>query len=201
MEPFTIDIMGQSAAGKGTLIKRLNKFLAEKTGQRVVYAQTGDLIREFKEGPSLGARRSKEIYSKCERQPDYLAIYLWAKHINENLESEDMHLVLDGLPRSYPEAQMVKTMIIGHFQRKNPTIIHLKVSDETATKRMLKRGRPDDTPEGIKTRLAWFWRDVIPAIDLFRNDPDFRFIEIDAEQTEEKVFLDVLSELFPVVLK
>ena len=61
--------------------------------------------------------------------------------------------------------------------------------------RLLGRGRIDDNHDDIKTRLGWYETDVVPAIDFYKNNPKYNFIEINGEQTIEKVHQDILGKL------
>ena len=48
-------------------------------------------------------------------------------------------------------------------------IINLVISDETAVKRLMSRGRNDDTEEAIRKRLLWTKTDVMPQLELLKN--------------------------------
>jgi len=190
MSPKTIIVMGPSAAGKGTQITRMLE--GPFSGEDVVYIATGDLVRKFKEGSSLAAKISREIDDKKMRQPDYLAIVLWGNAIIEKMRTGKEHLILDGFPRSLPEAIMVDTMIRLHFSRKDPMVINLRASDEVTFDRMVNiRRRADDTPEGARTRLSWFKKDVVPAIEFFRQNEGYLFFDVNGEQNKDKVTKDI----------
>jgi len=53
--------------------------------------------------------------------------------------------------------------------------------------------RADDNPQGVKERLGWYKRDVMPAIDFYRRKKEL--IEIDGDQPIEKVFSDILKAI------
>lgn len=61
--------------------------------------------------------------------------------------------------------------------------------------RLKGRGRFDDNNEDIEARLKWYETDVMPAINFYRDNPKYNFLEIDGEQTIEKVHQDILSKL------
>ncbi|KKT59233.1 MAG: hypothetical protein UW54_C0031G0003 [Parcubacteria group bacterium GW2011_GWC1_44_26] len=74
--------------------------------------------------------------------------------------------------------------------------MYLKVSQEWAEERLKGRGRADDLkPEVVARRFAFFEKDVVPVIEHYRNNPAYRFLEINGEQTPEQVFDDVRKGL------
>lgn len=117
---------------------------------------------------------------------------MWGTVLLEELE-DNMHLVFDGVARSLPEAEMLTTAL-EFYKREKPTVIYLDVSREWSEKRLLGRGRSDDVNIGkIDKRLDWFDKDVVPALDFFRKNPFYRFIEINGEQSIERVHSDIVA--------
>ena len=62
--------------------------------------------------------------------------------------------------------------------------------------RASKENRADDNAESINRRLDWYDRDVKPAIEMYRRDRDYDFIEINGEQTVESVHRDIIANVF-----
>jgi len=79
-------------------------------------------------------------------------------------------------------------------------VIYLKVSRDWSFKHLMERaqqeGRSDDTPESINHRLDWFERDVMPAINYYRRDRDYDYIEIDGERSIEEVHQEIMANVF-----
>ena len=75
-------------------------------------------------------------------------------------------------------------------------VIHVNVSDEWATKRLLARGRKDDTPEGIAKRMEWYEKEVMQSINFFKANPACDFIDVNGEQSIEEVHAEILSKVF-----
>lgn len=188
---FTINIMGKSGAGKGTQIKLLLEYLKDKN---IIYAETGKMFREFINGTSFASKRSLEIMGTGNRQPDYLAVLMWGNYFMEKIKTGKENILIDGFPRSYPEAKMVETFL-DHYKREKMKIILLNVSDEEVTKRMFRRGRKDDNEKDIKVRLSWFKKDVIPAINFFRKKDRYEIIEINGENSPEEVHKVIVNML------
>lgn len=190
----TIIFIGRSGCGKGTqadLFKnRLHRL--DEGKHHILYVESGQHFRQFIRGKSFTSHLSKRTYEQDERQPDFLASWMWSNILLEELE-ENMHIIFDGAPRSRPEAEIV-TNALHFYSRRRPTVIHLDVSREWSEERLLKRGRSDDlTLAKIDKRLDWFDRDVAPALEYFKNNPYYRFLKIDGEQSIEKVHSDIIA--------
>ena len=53
----------------------------------------------------------------------------------------------------------------------------------------------DDTEEEIKKRLEWYETDVVPAINFYRDNPKYHFLEVDGERAVEEINEEILSRL------
>jgi adenylate kinase family enzyme len=53
----------------------------------------------------------------------------------------------------------------------------------------------DDKSEDIAKRLAWYNTDVVPTIEYYKNNPRYKFIQIDGEQSIEDTHKEILSKL------
>lgn len=191
----TFIFTGRSGCGKGTQVALLMDYLQKHDSRSIYHLETGAGFREFIKTPSFSAKLSNEVYLKSDRQPDFLAIWMWSHMLIESLK-ENQHLMIDGTPRSVTESMALKTAFT-FYQRQMPKVIHLEVSRGWSEKHLLSRGRSDDVTAEIKKRLDWYDKDVVPAIDFFRNDPMIEVIEINGEQSIEKVFSDLIDKLFP----
>jgi len=191
----TVIFIGRSGCGKGTqadlLRERIVRFDPDK--RQILYVETGEHFRRFIRGQSYSSKLSYRAYESDDRQPDFLACYMWAKILLEELE-ENMHLIFDGAPRALPEAQVL-TSALQFYMREKPTVIHLNVSREWSEKHLLARGRTDDVNiSKIDKRLNWFEKDVAPAIEYFRDNPYYRYFEINGEQPIEKVHAEIIAK-------
>lgn len=194
MDLHTIIFIGRSGCGKGTqaaLLKDRIKRNDEK-GRQILYIETGEHFRRFIRGGGFSSKLSLRAYESDERQPDFLACWMWGELLINELE-EGMHLVFDGAPRSEPEARVLTTAL-EFYGRERPTVIVINVSRAWSEERLLARGRQDDkTLSKINKRLDWFDQDVTPALTYFKSNPLFRIIEIDGEQSIEKVHSDIIA--------
>jgi len=194
----TYVFIGRSGCGKGTQAKLLIDHLKEKgivtDTNPIYYQETGSRFREFVTKDSYSSRLEKELMDKSERAPDFLAVWIWASLFIETLTGQE-HLILDGSPRALLEAQMLETAF-NFYGRKNVVVVYLDVSRAESKKRLILRGRPDDQKLGdIDKRLDWFESDVLPAVEYYRNNKKYKFLEVDGEQTIEKIHEDLVALL------
>jgi adenylate kinase len=80
------------------------------------------------------------------------------------------------------------------FYKRDFVVVNLVISDEVAIKRLMARGRNDDTEEAIRTRLAWTKSDVLPQLELLRQRGR-TIIEIDGEPEVETIHQNILAAL------
>lgn len=195
MNPQTIIFIGRSGCGKSTQAKLLTEHLkkSDPTGRNFYHVETGEKFREFIQENTLTSQLSKKVYENVERQPDFLAVTMWTKAFTENLTGEE-HVMIDGAPRSLPEAFILNGALDFYGRRAN--IVYLNVSRQWSEKMLLARGREDDsTVAKIKKRLDWFDKDVVPAIEYFKEEKKHNVIEVAGERPLEEVLADIVAGL------
>ncbi len=194
MHPRTIIFYGRSGSGKSTQLALLRAALKEKDPERsIFYIQTGDEFRKFIEEDSYTSKLAQEIANTGGLQPAFLPIWIWTGILVKNMTGNE-HVFFDGLVRRYPEA-LVFDSAVQFYKWEKPDVVNITVSQAWAVKRLMERGRHDDTASGISKRLDWFDTEVIPAIEYFRKNEYYNFIDINGEQTIEKVFEDIKTAL------
>jgi adenylate kinase len=198
MQRQTFIFIGASGSGKGTQVKLLMDFLRMKDPETAIfYLQTGQAFREFIKSDNFAASIAREAMANGERLPDFLAMWLWSDIFVKNLKGKE-RLIIDGSPRSIGEAKNLD-FAMKFFKRQQPVVIHLDVSQKWSEEHLLARakaeGRSDDNIESIRKRLSWYEHDVVPAINRYRRDRDYDFIEIDGERSVEEVHRDLLERL------
>ncbi len=199
MNKETFIFIGASGSGKGTQVALLAEELKRRDGTTPIFnLQPGQYFREFVKGDSYAAQVAREANTRGDRQPDFLAMWLWSDVFVKNLTGNE-HLIIDGSPRSLNEAENLD-IAMKFFKRTEPIVIYIRVSPEWAMEHLLIRakesGRTDDTEEGIRKRLAWFDRDVVPAINYYRRDRDYEFLEVDGERPIEEVHREIIANVF-----
>jgi adenylate kinase len=144
-------VFGAQGSGKSTHAK----YIAEKLGLPWVY--TGNLFRELEKENSERGQKVKELLSKGLLIPDSLAISAF----NEYLKKFDISkgVVLDGFPRNIDQAKSLAIKI--------DLLIYITLPERIAIERLIKRGRCDDTPGAIRTRLNLFKEKKASLISYF----------------------------------
>lgn len=183
--------MGNSGSGKGTQAKKLDELLREK-GENNFVLEVGPGFRDFQQRTSETAKLSIEVNKKGELQPEFLAIYIWADLFVKYF-SKDKNIIIDGSPRRFREAKVLDNAL-RFYEVENPTVIYLNISRQEAKKRMESRGRADDDEKRIEGRLDWFESDVMRSINFFKENEYYDFVEVDGEQTIDKIFEEILEK-------
>lgn len=189
----TVIFIGRSGCGKGTQAALLKDFVhARDTYKRqILYVETGERFRQFIRGDSYSSKLSNSIYAEDRRQPNFLGAYMWSSMLIEEL-GEEMHIFFDGVGRSKPEAELLTTAL-EFYKREKPTVVYIDVSRKWSEEKLLKRGRSDDANLAkIDMRLDWFDKDVLPAVEYFKTNPFYTFLNINGEQTVDEVHRDIL---------
>ncbi|WP_077609787.1 adenylate kinase [Clostridium sp. Marseille-P2415] len=210
-----IIMLGAPGAGKGTQAKKI----AEK--YQIPHISTGDIFRSnIKEGTELG-RKAKEYMDQGELVPDELTIGMLMDRIQKK-DCENGY-VLDGFPRTIPQAESLKKALSGMGQ-KIDFAINVDVPDENIINRMSGRRaciscgatyhivynpskildvcdvcgeklilRDDDKPETVKKRLSVYHDQTQPLIDYYKEAGVL--VNIDGTQELNKVFSDIAAIL------
>ena len=111
MSPQTFIFIGRSGCGKGTQAELLLKLLKEKDpNSEIFYLETGANFREFVKGEKYSNKLSAEIMKKGDRQPDFLAVWMWSHVLLDKFKGTE-HLFFDGITRSLSEAMAFTTAL------------------------------------------------------------------------------------------
>jgi adenylate kinase len=190
----SILLIGPPGVGKGTQGRMLGSIPG------FFHLATGDMFRSLDKESEIGLEFTR-YSSQGLLVPDFLTVRLWRQHV-EQLIARELYLpttdilLLDGIPRSEPQAESMQEYI-------NPfLIIHLVCEDiDEMVRRMQKRateqGRPDDADEPIIRRRFEVYKDqTAPVLACY----DTELVEdIDALGTQAEVLLRILSKVVPAV--
>lgn len=189
----TILLIGAPGAGKGTQ----GKILGSIPGFH--HLACGDVFRSLDTTSELGKEFLK-YSSKGELVPDSLTVEMWRQNMHAQTvlshfkPSSDL-LVLDGIPRSIPQAEALEEYI------EVLRIIHLVCPDQDAMvermkRRAIKENRLDDADENvIRNRFEVYEAETRPVLDYYSSDI---IREIDALGSPASVLQHVLEETVPV---
>lgn len=192
MNPISVLFFGSQGAGKGTQVKMLEEYLASKSDRKIVHIDMGQEFRNLRDTGSFAGKLTGEVIDGGGRMPDFMAVYLQTKKLVEGLTGEE-HVVADGLARG-PEQTAAYDDAMRFFKRDDFIVISIELSEESVIKRLLARGRNDDTEEAIRKRLGWTKTDVMPQLDLLRSRGR-QIIAVDGEPDVDTIHKEILAKL------
>ncbi len=150
--------LGPPGAGKGTQAARV----AEHLG--IPHISTGEMFRRHvAEGTSLGLR-VKEIMEAGEYVPDEITIAMLAER--SAAEDAAQGFILDGFPRTTGQAEALDVLL---DDRPLDRVVVFEVEEDELVRRILARGRSDDTDEAIRTRFRVYQEQTAPLIDFYER--------------------------------
>lgn len=185
-------VFGAPGSGKGTQGTALAKHYD------IEHISTGDLLRgEISRGTPLGKEVDKLI-SNGQLVPDEMIIELLRERLNAL--SSRKGIILDGFPRTVPQAEALFT-VLEDKEDDHTLLIDLKVEEEELVSRLLNRGkisgRSDDNETAIVERLKVYHESTEPVIDYFKKNG--QYIEIqgigDVDEITERIVIGIAEAL------
>ncbi len=183
---MNIVLFGAPGVGKGTQAA----ILAERLG--IPHISTGAIFRAaIAAGKPLGIQ-AKRYMDDGLLVPDELTTAIALEAL---AEPECVHgFILDGYPRNRSQAQAL-TESLASAGRAVEYVVYLTAPIDELVERMLKRGRPDDTEEVIRTRFEVYEQETAPVLDFFRERGEV--VELNGVGEIEDVQARILSVLKP----
>lgn len=210
-----IIMLGAPGAGKGTQAKKI----AAKYG--IPHISTGDIFRaNIKNGTELG-KKAKTYMDQGLLVPDELVVDLVVDRVGQ--EDAKNGYVLDGFPRTIPQAEALDKALAG-LGEKVDYAIDVDVPDENIVRRMGGRRacvgcgatyhmeyaptkvegicdtcgkelilRDDDKPETVLKRLGVYHEQTQPLIDYYSKKGVLA--EVDGTQSMDDVFNAIVNVL------
>ncbi len=148
--------LGPPGAGKGTQAERV----ADELG--LAHISTGAMFRQHVADETELGRKVQEIMAAGDLVPDDVTIAM----LHERIAQPDAGngFILDGFPRTLPQA---KSLDVELGQDGLDAVIVLEVPEEELVRRLLSRGRADDTEEAVRNRLSVYEDDTAPLIEFY----------------------------------
>lgn len=208
-------LLGAPGAGKGTQAALLSQNMG------LAHVATGDMFREaVRQGTELG-KLAKSYMDRGELVPDDVTIRM----LLERLSRPDCQngCMLDGFPRTLEQARALDEALTREGKAIDKAV-YIKVSPEELVSRLSGRWtcrqcgavyhevnnppetvgrcdncsgelyqRDDDRPETVRNRLAVYFQQTAPVIDYYSSKG--KLVEVNGEQTMEKVTADLLQVL------
>ena len=146
-------LIGPQGAGKSTQAKLLSQYLG------IPFISTGDIFREISSEDSPEGIRIREILGQGRLVDDKTVSEMVQKKLGQ--DSFKNGFIIDGYPRTLEQ--------INYFDPTFDKVLYLNLSDEEATKRLLNRGREDDTEDLIANRLKQYHDLTDSIIDYYEK--------------------------------
>ena len=162
--------LGAPGSGKGTqaeLISQSNSYL---------HLSTGELLRKEIEMNTILGMEVKDIMNKGELVSDELVL----KIVKQNLVKDNKGWILDGFPRNLSQANSLNQVLI-EINQPLELVFYLDIPEEVLIKRLLLRGRKDDTEETIRTRVNVYRETTEPLIKYFKDLSLLEYIDADRD--------------------
>ena len=165
-----IVMLGGPGSGKSTYTEYLIKHF------NITHIYPGGMLRkEVEKGSEIG-KIAKSIIDRGEFVPNQIVLDL----IKKKVEQSPQGYVLDGWPRYMQQVEDMEKNEIGYDYA-----VFLDVSREEVMRRLLARGRADDTEEIIGTRIELYKKETGPVIEYMRKRPGFLEIKAEGGTPEE----------------
>ena len=174
-----IVMLGGPGSGKSTYTEYLIKHF------NITHIYPGGMLRkEVEKGSEIG-KIAKSIIDRGEFVPNQIVLEL----IKKKVEQSPQGYVLDGWPRYMQQVEDMEKNEIGYDYA-----VFLDVSREEVLRRLLARGRADDTEEIINNRIELYKKETGPVVEYMRNRPGF--IEVKAEGgTPEETANEIIRKI------
>ncbi|MFN3976146.1 MAG: adenylate kinase [Aquificaceae bacterium] len=204
--------LGPPGSGKGTQAKRLSQEMG------MLHISTGDLLREaVKRGTPIG-KRAKEYMDRGELVPDEVVISLI-----EEVMPKDGGFILDGFPRTVPQAVALEEMLKKYGRDINKVVL-FEISEEAVVDRLSGRltcsvcgavyhirynppkeegicdlcggkliQREDDKEEVVRKRFKVYKEQTQPLVEFYQKR--HKLISLDATKDVEEVHSRLLEVL------
>lgn len=205
--PTYVVLLGPPGAGKGTQAQVISKTMG------LPHVSSGDIFRENLKNQTELGKLARGYMDRGELVPDDVTIAM----IRERLSRPDAvrGALLDGFPRTPPQAQALDAMLAG-LESRVSAVPYIKVAEDVLVERLTGRWtcrsqghvfhekfnppqkpgvcdfdgselyqREDDKAETVKNRIRVYFEQTAPLIEHYRRGG--QLIEVDGTQSIEAV--------------
>ena len=172
-----IIVLGGQGSGKSTQAEML------ATSLGLPYIEMGQIFRDRSRENDTEAGEIRAALETGDLVPDKITV----KTLQDRLEKDDCKngFVLDGYPRNYAQIEGLPKDI--------DKVFYIKVRDEEAIRRLIDRGRHDDSLDVIQRRLELFHRETEPLLTYFQQEEILE--EVDGERSREEIHQDIVARM------
>lgn len=164
--------LGPPGAGKGTQALKL----AQEA--QLAHISTGDILRQAVAEQTPLGQQADAFMSRGDLVPDELVLGL----VKARLGKDDAQpgWILDGFPRNAAQAEALE-QLLANIDQSSDCTVNFEVPDDVLVKRLLQRGRKDDTEAVIRHRLGVYREQTAPLIAFYKSRDKLLSIDGDAE--------------------
>lgn len=169
-------LVGPPGAGKGTQAVRLAEHLD------VPHISSGDLFRaNLQPGAETPiGLEAKRYIDAGDLVPDSVTIAMMRERLAEDDAAKGF--VLDGFPRNLSQANSLDRLLAERGENID-SVVELKVPEDELVRRLLGRGRTDDTEDVIRRRQEVYRAETAPLLEHYQD----RLVTIDAVGAVEEI--------------
>src|SRR3989344_6470315 len=164
--------LGPQGSGKSTQAE----LFAQKLS--IPYFEVGQILREKSQESDEVAIEIKKALDQGHLVPDEITNSI----VKEKTSNAKGGYVLDGYPRNSIQFAELDPDITKAF--------YVKVSDEESIKRLVKRGRSDDTEQVLSKRLEIYHGETEPLLNDFKSKGIL--VEINGEKPIEEIHQEIM---------
>jgi len=162
--------LGAPGAGKGTQAELLSK------ASSYLHLSTGELLRKEIAMNTVLGREVKDIINRGELVNDELVLQI----VRQNLDKDNKGWILDGYPRNLSQVNSLNEVLI-EINQPLEVVFYLDIPEKVLIKRLLSRGRKDDTEDTIKKRVEIYKKTTEPLIQYFKDLSLLEYINADRD--------------------
>jgi adenylate kinase len=170
-------IVFMGVAGSGKSLQ--GKMLADQLG--LPWLSTGEFLRML----VSGERRKQMLSGKLLGDQEIISL---VQRIF-NVIDPKKEFIIDGFPRTVAQADWLLNQV-KHGQLEVSAVVHLKASEDVIKKRLIKRGRLDDTKDSIAERVNEYKNAILPILEHFK-EAGVIVHDIEGDQSVEAVNADI----------
>jgi adenylate kinase len=171
-----ISLTGPPGSGKTTQGRSLAKHYS------IPHISTGELLREEIERETVPGQIAKPYIDRGELVP----IEITSSVVRDRLVNPDCRrgFIIDGYPRRIDDVEYFD-LILEDLGIENYYFTGIQINYKEVLRRLVTRGRADDTAEIIRHRYETYCRETVPVIEYYKNRD--KYLEVTGYGTKTEV--------------